>query len=264
MSHNYSETPLLNPNKHFEGLLHNSGYCSGLKRIISNMLHFEANNIPFDRCYFSLTNESYSTPEEKNAFNYIFKNNVYDDSFSKFNGACKFRYLNTSIGNTPTEHHKKEAHRLIKKYFIYKEDIEKILYLKKIEFLNCTRDIKVISVGYRGTDKKRECQIGTYDKFWSAMDAHKNCMFFIMSDEQEFITETSKKFNCYAIDCNRSNKNGPPIFLNNSIDKKKHVIDMFCEIEIAALQKEFISNYSNIFDYVSFINTTITRTIVSK
>lgn len=246
-----------------EGLYHCSGYCIGLKRILCSLMELSEKKVNIENVYFSLNNKYYCYSKNDNSFNYVFKNDMipgikYENLLS---GVNTDKFLNSSKGNVPTFEQRVLANSFIKKYFHYNEDTISLIENEIAVYNSWKGNRSCAAVGYRGTDKGTECTIGSYDLSWLKMSNSERNVFFLMSDEEKFITETSKRFECYNLDIER--KNGLiPIHKSGSLQKKDLVVNLIKEIEITATHDYFITNYSNIYDYISFLNLNMERVLI--
>jgi hypothetical protein len=123
----------------------------------------------------------------------------------------------------------------IKKYFTPSDEIINIMdgLIKKYNIdAEC-----YCAVYYRGTDKRKETKIGSYDTYISKMKEIKNMdnniKFMVQSDETEFINAIKKEFNeCLSFSENVSitaNTN-KGVHLINHPDQNYHTIKIFFAI----------------------------------
>jgi hypothetical protein len=123
----------------------------------------------------------------------------------------------------------------IKKYFTPSDEIINITdsLIKKYNIdTEC-----YCAVYYRGTDKRRETIIGSYDTYISKMkeikDIDQNIKFIVQSDVTDFINVVKKEFpDCISFDENVSTSAGTNkgIHIENPPDKNYHIMKNFFAI----------------------------------
>lgn len=227
-----------------------AGFFSAMKRLLSAAIEL---NYP-DNIYFNLISKNYCGGHD--CFDVLFNRNE-TSKYNFINKNSKITpYLNSGISNSPSINQRINANKAIKKYFKTNEETNKVI--NDCISKTITIDFSDLHfVGHRGGDKSKESTIPNYTDYWKYMSDTKK--YFIMSDEENFIKETEKRFRCLYLDCQRCDNNEfhPPHNLIKFDANRLRIL--YTECIIASKCSSILCNYSNTFDYISFLNCEVSR-----
>lgn len=231
----------------------NTGLFSGIKRLISSVIELEQKE-QNPIIYFSFISKYYCN-NEKNIFELLFKQNDRNEKQEYINFSNKITpFLNSGINNCPTKEQKQIANKIIKKYFIKSDKLTTYIDNHSLNI-----DIKdYIFVGFRGSDKIKETKKKySYDIFWKRMK--EDGKYFLMSEENCFIDQTHKRFDCVSLSQKRITNDQSPH--QNIIFDETMILNLYNQTMLASECLYQITNISNTFDYISFLNPNKKRII---
>lgn len=171
---------------------------------------------------------------------YFFQKN--DDNYIKYIKDIEY-HIRTQFDNYNTINYEPLL-PFIDKYFT--PSIE-ILNIKNnlIKKYNFDPEDNYCAVYYRGTDKKSETIIGTYDIYINKMielkEKYKNIKFIIQSDETLFINTITSKFeNCLVFDENITSNTDKGIHFDNDNNENFKIIKFFFAILLIMSKCKYI------------------------
>jgi len=186
-------------------------------------------------------------------------------SIGKKNNIKKIMYPNKPryiIFLKKEDMHRKEIFNSIQKYFQVKPNIQtKIDVFEKENF----KDYFVISVHYRGTDKKAEASHVPYEKvpeeIFKVMKTYGNKKYkiFVATDEQAFLNYMITLFGdrvCYNKDALRST-NGKPIHKDKNFSRYKCGEDAIIDCILLSKGSYLIRTSSNLSRWSTYFNPNI-------